>query len=114
MPQLFPSWTMTPFVVLVLGIATFPIVLPRAWGRHDVQIGVALLCAAPVIAFLATTGHGDHLRSSAMSYLSFVVTIGALYVTSSGIYVAGDIEATPRTNVAFLLAGALLASVIGT
>jgi Na+/H+ antiporter NhaD/arsenite permease-like protein len=43
-----------------------------------------------------------------------VATIGALYVTASGIFVAGDIEATPRTNLALLVIGALLASVIGT
>jgi len=112
--ELFPTWTMVPFAVLVLGIAVFPLALPQAWGRHDFQIFVTLLCALPVGAFLVKHGHGDHLRASATSYVSFVVTIAALYVTASGVYVSGDIEARPRTNVAFLLAGSLLASVIGT
>jgi Na+/H+ antiporter NhaD/arsenite permease-like protein len=105
---------MMPFAALVLGIATFPLLSPRWWSRHEVQVVVSLLCAVPVIGFLWTNGHTDHLRNSAMSYVSFVVTIGALYVTASGIYVAGDIEATPRTNITFLCIGAVLASFIGT
>jgi Na+/H+ antiporter NhaD/arsenite permease-like protein len=111
---LFPVWTMVPFVVLVLGIATFPLVLPNAWGRHDFQILVTLLCAVPVAAFLLTTGNHHHLTEAGISYISFVVTIGALYVTTSGIFISGDIEAKPTTNLAFVLVGALLASVIGT
>jgi Na+/H+ antiporter NhaD/arsenite permease-like protein len=105
---------MVPFAVLVLGIASFPLVIPNYWGRHEVQVGVALLCALPVVGFLWKEGHLAHLQEAATSYLSFVITIGALYVTASGIFVAGDIEARPRTNLAFLMAGAVLASFIGT
>jgi len=105
---------MIPFAVLVLGIASFPLMIPRAWGRHDFQIFVTLACTAPVAYFLLTSGNGGHLRDAALSYASFVVTIGALYITASGIYISGDIEATPRTNLAFLVGGALLASLIGT
>jgi len=112
--DLFPTWTMVPFVVLVLGIASFPLMIPNLWGRHGFQIFVSLLCTAPVAYFLLTSGHGDHLRDAALSYASFVVTIGALYIVASGIFISGDIEATPRTNLAFLLAGAVLASFIGT
>ena len=112
--ELFPTWTMLPFVVLVLGVATFPLAFPRAWSRHDCQILVALACAAPVAVFLVKTGHGAQLRESALSYASFVATIGALYVTASGIYISGDIEATPSTNLLILLAGSLLASLVGT
>ena len=48
------------------------------------------------------------------SYFSFVSTLAALYVVASGIHVAGDIAATPRVNVGFIVAGSLLASAIGT
>src|SRR5205807_558734 len=99
---------------LVLGIAVLPILLPNAWGKHGFQALVALGCAAPVIAFLLFEGHQGHLTSAATSYVSFVATIGALYVTASGIFISGDIEATPRNNLAFLLGGGILASLIGT
>jgi len=114
MTELFPVWTLLPFAVLVLGIAALPLLLPNAWGNHAFQALVALGCAAPVVGFLLLAGHHRHLASAATSYLSFVATIGALYVTASGIFIAGDIQATPRTNLAFLAGGGLLASLIGT
>src|SRR6266498_3011497 len=114
MDDLFPAWTMLPFAALVLGIAGLPLLFPHAWGKHGFQALFACGCAAPVVAFLWIEGHHQHLKGAAASYASFVATIGALYVTASGIFVSGDIEATPRTNLTFLVGGALLASVIGT
>ena len=114
MTELFPLWTMLPFGVLVLSIASLPLLLPNLWGRHQFQVLVVVACAAPVIAFLATQGHGDHLLGAAKSYASFVATIGALYVVASGVFISGDIEATPKVNLAFLLVGGVLASLIGT
>src|SRR5882724_11081335 len=114
MSEMFPSWTMLPFGALVLCIAALPLLVPNAWGKHGFQALVALACATPIIAFLWYEDHHQHLFSAATDYLSFVATIGALYVTASGIFVAGDIEARPRTNIMFLVGGALLASFIGT
>ena len=114
MTQFFPVWTVLPFAFLVLGIAALPILLPNAWGKHGFQAFVVLACAVPVIGFLVLDGHHGHLIGAATSYLSFVATIGALYVTASGIFISGDIEATPRTNLAFLAGGGVLASLIGT
>jgi Na+/H+ antiporter NhaD/arsenite permease-like protein len=110
----FPSWTTLPFVALVLCIAVLPLAAPAAWSRQGFQAFVVAACAAPVVLFLFLTGHTSHLFSAGTSYLSFVATIGALYVTTSGIFLSGDILATPRTNAAFLAAGAVLASLIGT
>jgi Na+/H+ antiporter NhaD/arsenite permease-like protein len=114
MMDFFPLWTLLPFATLVLGIAALPLLFPNAWGRHSFQALVALGCAAPVVGFLWLGGHHSHLVGAAKSYLSFVATIGALYITASGIFISGDIEATPRTNLAFLVAGGILASLIGT
>src|SRR6185503_11382731 len=114
MTHFFPLWTLFPFATLVLGIAAIPLVFPVAWGKHGFQAAFALACAAPIVGFLWIEGHHDHLTGAAKSYLSFVATIGALYITASGIFVSGDIEATPRTNFAFLAAGGVLASLIGT
>jgi Na+/H+ antiporter NhaD/arsenite permease-like protein len=114
MTESFPLWTLLPFGTLVLGIAGLPLLFPNAWGKHGFQALVALGCAAPVVGFLLLAGHQTHLTGAAKSYLSFVATIGALYITASGIFISGDIEATPRTNLAFLLGGGILASLIGT
>lgn len=110
----FPTWTVFPFLALVLCIAVLPMVVSNLWGKLWFQFGVTLGCSAPVVVFLVTGTHLDHLWSATSSYLSFVATLGALYVTTSGILISGDIEATPRTNLIMVVGGAVLASLIGT
>jgi Na+/H+ antiporter NhaD/arsenite permease-like protein len=110
----FPLWTVLPFVGLVLGIAALPMLLPDLWGKLSFQAAVSAVCAAPIAWFLVQAGHVEHLAQSGAAYASFIATIGALYVVSSGIFVSGDLEASPRTNMTFFLGGAVLASLIGT
>jgi len=110
----FPMWTMAPFAILVLCIAVLPLVLPRLWAHHAFQVGIAAVCALPIAAYLVFTDHRAELFHSLASYGSFVATIAALYVDASGVYLSGDIEATPAANTAFLVSGAVLDNLIGT
>jgi Na+/H+ antiporter NhaD/arsenite permease-like protein len=105
---------MVPFPALVLAIAVLPIVAGHAWEKRWFQGLVVGACAIPVIGLLLITARTHALVEATTSYLSFVATLGALYVTSGGIHIAGDIEAKPSTNVALLVIGAALASVVGT
>ncbi len=43
-----------------------------------------------------------------------MILLGSLFVITGGIFLEGDLQATPATNAAFLGGGALLASIIGT
>lgn len=113
-PELFPVWSLLPFSFLVLGIAVLPLLFPHLWERGVAQLGFVALCAAPIAVYCLMAQRSEPLQHALQSYASFVLTIGALYVVASGVLVLGDIEATPRNNVAFLLLGSLLASVIGT
>jgi Na+/H+ antiporter NhaD/arsenite permease-like protein len=110
----FPLWTMFPFPALILAMALVPALAPRAWERRDVQALAVGVSALPVLGFLAATSRFHDLADATASFLSFVVTLGALYVTAGGVRVAGDLEGAPSTNVAIMLLGALLANVIGT
>ena len=47
-------------------------------------------------------------------YIPFIVLLFSLYTIAGGIRIAGDLPAHPRTNLAFLAVGAVLASFIGT
>ncbi len=110
----FPFWTLLPFPALVLAIAVFPMLIPHRWEKRGFQSAVILLCTLPVVAYELSSGRGAQVWEGTRGYLSFVLTLGALFTTSGGIHLKGDIEATPRNNLLFLLTGALLASVIGT
>lgn len=112
--EAFPAWTMLPFGVLLVAIAALPTVAAKTWEKASFQLLVVLACAAPVVLWLASAGLGQRLAHVAHEYLSFVLTLGALYVTAGGIRVGGDLRATPATNVALLVAGSVLASLVGT
>ncbi|MEI9947992.1 MAG: sodium:proton antiporter [Pseudomonadota bacterium] len=110
----FPTWTLLPFPALVLAIAVFPMVIPHLWEKRRVQLAVVALCILPVAFYELRFGHVEQLVEGSKGYLAFVITLGALFTTSGGIQLRGDIEATPRNNLLFLLCGAVFASLIGT
>jgi Na+/H+ antiporter NhaD/arsenite permease-like protein len=49
-----------------------------------------------------------------VEYGQFIVLLFALFVVSGGVYLRGDLAATPMVNTVFLAIGACLANVIGT
>src|SRR5277367_3231503 len=109
-----PMWTMLPFPALVLAIAVLPIVIPRIWEKRPFQAAVVAICAVPIAIHDFAAGRGGDVLGAATSYLSFVTTLGALFITSGGVQLTGDVEATPKANVTLLLVGSVLASVVGT
>lgn len=110
----FPLWTLLPFPALVLAIAVFPVAIRHLWEKHSVQLGVVGLCTLPVVFHALHSGHGAEIVAGLKGYSAFVVTLSALFITSGGIHLQGDIEATPKNNFVFLAFGALIASLIGT
>jgi Na+/H+ antiporter NhaD/arsenite permease-like protein len=107
-----PAWAL-PFVGLLLSIAVLPLAAPRLWGSNLRKLAVAALLGAPVLVLYARA-RPLALLHTAEDYVSFIVLLGGLFVISGGILLEGDLEATPRTNAAFLGLGAILASFVGT
>jgi Na+/H+ antiporter NhaD/arsenite permease-like protein len=127
-----PVWSFTPFVLLLLAIAVFP-VLPRVshwWEHNGSRLLVALVSSLLTLLFYAylhdgVPHHGtltDGWKSVLLvlehavllDYVPFIVLLFSLYTISGGIVLRGDIVATPATNCLFLGVGAILASFIGT
>jgi len=102
-----------PFAAMVLGIAVLPLIAPRLWESNLRKLGFSALLGLPVI-MLYLAREPEALLHTAADYVSFIVLLGALFVISGGIFLEGDIEATPRNNTALLAGGAALASFIGT
>jgi Na+/H+ antiporter NhaD/arsenite permease-like protein len=105
---------MLPFPVLVLSMAVLPLLAPHVWEQRWFQGLIVAACSLPVLAYLVSNGHGSEAVRAGSSYVTFIATLGALFVTAGGVYVTGDVEATPKTNVFWLGLGAVLASLIGT
>ena len=118
-----------PFVSLLVAIALFPLFprLAQWWERNRNKLLVSMMLALVVCGYYALRGYGfagsaagrygmvGVLRHAIVGdYIPFIVLLFSLYTISGGIRLSGDIPAHPLTNCAFLLVGAVLASLIGT
>jgi Na+/H+ antiporter NhaD/arsenite permease-like protein len=106
-----------PFAGMVLSLAVLPLTLPRWFHRDGNKALVAIGWSIPVLVLLVLVkgGTGQHaLVETFEEYVAFVVLLGSLFTISGGMYLTGNILGTPRSNVAFLATGALLANFIGT
>jgi Na+/H+ antiporter NhaD/arsenite permease-like protein len=63
---------------------------------------------------MLVAGGGWHVADSLLEYVQFVVLLGGLFTVAGGIALTGDLAGTPKVNTAFLAAGSVLASLIGT
>jgi Na+/H+ antiporter NhaD/arsenite permease-like protein len=119
-PLDLPSWSVAPFVLLLLTIAVLPLVADRWWHRNRNKALVAALFAVPAVVYLVyvqlATGQAalQALAHELGQYVSFILLLGSLYTVSGGIVLRGDLVPWPLTNTAFLACGAVLANLIGT
>lgn len=110
-------WMSAPFVLLLVLIAVMPLAgarLKHFWERFypAVAIGLGLIVTAYYIWLVPGGGHD--VWHSFKEYISFIALVGSLFVISGGITINLNGDATPKTNVVFLMLGALLANLIGT
>ena len=108
-----PAWLVVPFVVLLLMIATGPLFYAEFWHHHypKVAVGLGLLVAA---YYLFVLRDGASVHHALAEYGSFIALLAALFVASGGILIETDFAGTPRANTILLVAGAVLANLIGT
>jgi Na+/H+ antiporter NhaD/arsenite permease-like protein len=111
-----PVWGLIPFALLLACIATFPL-LPwtrQLWHHRRFQLAVSLFFGLPMGAWMWLGGDPAAVAHALLEYGQFICLLLALFVVSGGVFVAGDIPATPRTNVLLLAIGAGAASFVGT
>lgn len=106
-----------PFALILLSIATGPLLFARTWHHHYGKI-VALLTILFLIPFTMVFGFGQsvYLIVHAMvgEYIPFILLLLALYTISGGILVWGNLHGSAKLNTGLLAIGTLLASIMGT
>jgi len=109
-------WSMIPFVVMLLSIAILPLIhaTEHRWEQNSMKLMVALILGIPVGVWFWFAGEHTTVLHALWEYVQFVLLLGSLFIVSGGIFLSGDLRATPRTNATFLGLGATLASFIGT
>lgn len=117
MEHLIPAWMLIPFVVMLLCIAVLPL-LPKVgeWWEHNLhKLYVSLILGVPVGIWLCVHGMSHELiHQMIFDYVPFILLLMALFVTTGGICIKGDLVAKPVTNTIILGIGWLLASFMGT
>jgi Na+/H+ antiporter NhaD/arsenite permease-like protein len=110
-----PLWTALPFVGYLLTIAIAPLAFPHFWERNRNKLLLGVIASVPVVFYLGSFHEGAHwLQHALREYVAFIALLGSLFVISGGVHLRGSLAGTPLVNTAFLGAGALLASFIGT
>ncbi len=117
-----PGATMTwpwalPFAGILLSIATGPLLFARVWHRHYGKIAfawVALTLVPLAVAFGAPAAGAAFVHAALAEYVSFIVLLFSLYVVAGGIFISGDVRATPGINLGILAFGTVIASIVGT
>ena len=117
MEHLTPAWMLIPFIVMLLCIAVLPL-LPKIgeWWEHNLhKLYVSLILGVPVGIWLCVHGMSHELiHQMIFDYVPFILLLMALFVTTGGICIKGDLVAKPLTNTIILGIGWLLASFMGT
>lgn len=116
MEHIIPSWMLIPFVVMLLCIAILPLTKLEEWWEHNLhKLYVSLILGVPVGAWLCFNGMSHELEHQMIyDYVPFILLLMALFVTTGGICIKGDLKATPAINTTILGLGYILASFMGT
>ncbi|WP_341728819.1 sodium:proton antiporter [Brooklawnia sp.] len=116
MEALVPWWGILPFAVMLLSIALMPLIPATAhhWENWKFQLGVALVLGVPVAIWVGFLLNWTRVGHAVLEYVQFILLLFALFVVSGGLFLAGDIRATPKNNTIVLAIGAVVASFVGT
>ncbi|OGP82861.1 MAG: hypothetical protein A2Z08_06915 [Deltaproteobacteria bacterium RBG_16_54_11] len=112
--SMLPFWTVAFFVILLLCIAILPLTHGRFWESNRNKAIIAGVLSLPVLVLFYHYGNLQPLLHEIKEYFSFIILLASLYIISGGIFLSGDIEATPRNNTLFLALGGILANIFGT
>ncbi len=108
-----PQWLALPFIILLLMIASGPLLYAALWHKHYPK--VSILLASLVIGYYIFILHNYTAPiATLVEYIQFIALISALYTASGGILIKVNRKATPIMNVGLLITGALLSNIIGT
>ncbi len=112
--QILPLWTVSFFVLLLLSIAIFPLTHGHFWDRNRNKAIVSAMLSLPVLILFYHYNNFNPLIHEIKEYFSFIILLASLFIISGGIFLGGDIAATPRNNTIFLLIGGMIANILGT
>src|SRR5271170_6733 len=111
-PTIAIVWAI-PLILLLGAIAILPFVAKALWEKYYHYISIALGLIV-VGYYLLALGATATVAATFADYISFIFLLGSLYVVSGGIVIRIHCKAGPAANIGLLIAGAILANIVGT
>lgn len=108
-----PAWSVIPFVLLLLMIATGPLFYEHFWHHHYPKVAIGLATVV-VLYYLLVLHNLPSVVHAAFEYVQFIALLTGLFIASGGIMIKVDKQGTPMVNSMLLLIGAVIANIIGT
>ena len=106
-------WSIIPFALLLIMIATGPLFYEHFWHKNYPKIAVIL--AALVVIYYVFVLHNQHGPVHAFfEYFQFISLLAGLFIASGGIMIGIDKKSSPLLNSTILLIGAVISNIIGT
>ncbi|MCJ7547642.1 MAG: sodium:proton antiporter [Deltaproteobacteria bacterium] len=112
--SILPFWSVSFFVLLLLFIAIFPLTHGHIWESNRNKAIICGMLSLPVVILFYHYGDLQPVLHEIKEYFSFIILLASLYIISGGIFLSGDIEATPRNNTLLLCLGGIVANIFGT
>jgi Na+/H+ antiporter NhaD/arsenite permease-like protein len=115
-----PLWLVAPFALLLASIALMPFIHAGFWHRHYPDFAFflgGLIAGYYLLAYRGTEASHEashDLLHAVTEYYAFIALVGGLFVVSGGILVDLRGRGTPALNTLLLLAGSVLANLVGT
>jgi Na+/H+ antiporter NhaD/arsenite permease-like protein len=114
--KMMSFWSIIPFIIILLAIALVPLMYGHWWESNLNKGVISILCSIPILGYLFWIGPlGEEVLADVLKdYYAFIMLLVALFTISGGIYLEGNLKATPLVNTVFIGIGSVLASFIGT
>ncbi|RMG62634.1 MAG: citrate transporter [Bacteroidetes bacterium] len=106
-------WSVIPFIILLILIATGPVFFSHFWHKYYKLIA-PILGLITLGYYLIALPHAHEPAHALSEYVSFIALLAPLYIASGGILIQIDRKGTPAANLGLLFAGALISNIIGT
>lgn len=116
-PGPVPLWAAAPFVLLLILIATGPLLFHKFWHHHypKIAVGLGALSALYYIIFRNDGGHGVHkVAHAGIEYFAFVALVGSLFVVASTVLLRIKAAGTTTNNTILLAFASVLSNLVGT
>ena len=95
-----PYLSVVPFIAILLCIALIPLFMGHWWEPNFNKGIISFACSLPVFIYLLILGPlgQEALIDVLRDYYAFIVLLVALFTISGGIYLEGNLKATPMVN----------------